>query len=128
MKDACNSEYLEAILDDLIGDMAKLVGRLRHHDKKLAPEMVGLERYICQNATELLIRLFERPTYSHHPFMDIKVHQKESIIHLFIFPFSNIKNVLPHWCKDWVNCKVNWPTGRGNPPKIGIVWQNAQKD
>lgn len=63
-------------MDDIIADMAKLSSQLRQMDQqrqKLSPEMISLERYICQTVTQLLVRLFERPSNAQQPFIDIRV-------------------------------------------------------
>uniref|UniRef100_A0A914HGQ2 MIR domain-containing protein n=1 Tax=Globodera rostochiensis TaxID=31243 RepID=A0A914HGQ2_GLORO len=78
LKDASNGEYLDAILEDAIGDMGKLSTRLRQMDyqPKFGPEIIALERYVCETVTEVLVRVFEPASYGHPAHMDIRQQQK----------------------------------------------------
>lgn len=78
LKDASNNEYLESILDDVIADMGTLSVRLRQpshgaHPTKFGPEIIALERYICQTVTEVMVRLFEPASFGHTHYVDIRV-------------------------------------------------------
>uniref|UniRef100_A0A915CQ64 Inositol 1,4,5-trisphosphate receptor n=1 Tax=Ditylenchus dipsaci TaxID=166011 RepID=A0A915CQ64_9BILA len=89
LKDASNTDYLEAIMDDIISDITKVFffGKnyiyLEHYladhrlriETKMSPELIALERYICHTVTEVLIKLFEKP-YNNQPSIDVKQHQK----------------------------------------------------
>uniref|UniRef100_A0A183CC87 Inositol 1,4,5-trisphosphate receptor n=1 Tax=Globodera pallida TaxID=36090 RepID=A0A183CC87_GLOPA len=78
LKDASNGEYLDAILEDAIADMGKLSTRLRQMDyqPKFGPEIIALERYVCETVTEVLVRVFEPASYGHPAHMDIRQQQK----------------------------------------------------
>ncbi|KAI6200598.1 Inositol 1,4,5-trisphosphate receptor [Aphelenchoides besseyi] len=74
LKDANNVEYLEQILDDVLCDIRKLSMYLKK-DARQTPDLISLERYVCQILTEVLTRFFEKP-YNQQPMLDIRQHQK----------------------------------------------------
>ncbi|KAH7730957.1 ITR-1 protein [Aphelenchoides avenae] len=73
LKDANNAEYLECILDQIIQDLSICAEKLKRETRYTA-ELIALERYVCQNITEALIKFFE-PNAS-QPVIDIKQHKK----------------------------------------------------
>lgn len=75
LKDANNTEYLEQIMDDILCDIRRL-SHLLGREARPTPELISLERYVCQQLTEVLIKFFEKP-YSAQPMIDIKQHQKK---------------------------------------------------
>lgn len=74
LKDANNAEYLEQIMDDILCDVRRLAHKLSR-EPKFTVELISLERYVCQQLTEVLIKFFEKP-YAQQPMIDIKQHQK----------------------------------------------------
>jgi inositol 1,4,5-triphosphate receptor type 1 len=67
LKDASNTEYIEAIMDNILEDINKLNAMLDARSDSLTT----LETYICHTVTEVLVKFFEKP-YSAQP-IDIRV-------------------------------------------------------
>ncbi|CAD5219928.1 unnamed protein product [Bursaphelenchus okinawaensis] len=74
LKDANNAEYLEQIMDDILADIRQFSYKLSREPKQTS-ELISLERYVCQQLTEVLMKFFEKP-YSQQPMIDIKQHRK----------------------------------------------------
>ncbi|KAL3082805.1 hypothetical protein niasHS_010607 [Heterodera schachtii] len=107
LKDASNGEYLDAILEDAIADMGKLSTRLRQMDyqPKSGPEIVALERYVCQTVTEVLVRVFEPASYGHSVHIDIRQQQKR--FSTIMQRLSELQNGVLRGRRH-SNCSKNW--------------------
>ncbi|EJD74264.1 cation channel family protein [Loa loa] len=77
MKDVDNVDFIEKILKNILNDIEMYIGsllQLKTEKPTLLPNS-ALEKYVCYTVTEVLIRLFERPS-PHQLIVEISQHRQ----------------------------------------------------
>ncbi|KAL3982635.1 RIH domain family protein [Acanthocheilonema viteae] len=77
MKDVDNVDFIERILKNILGDIEMYIDSLSQL-KKGKPTLLSnsaLEKYVCHTVTEVLLKLFERPS-AHQLIVEISQHRQ----------------------------------------------------